>query len=276
MTTTANDSEKPTTVFIHGLWMTPRSWEHWIERYHARGFETLAPAWPGMEVEVEALRADPAPIARQDVAKILDHYEGIIRALDRPPILIGHSFGGAFVQVLLDRGLGAAGVGLAAGTVRGIRDLPLSTLRSASSLLRNPLLRHRAVPVSAKAFNYAFCNNQTLEQSQAAYERYAVPGSRNVLLTGANCNLNPFTSLKVNFKNPNRAPLLFIAGTDDHVVPASVNKHNAAKYSAQTRTDYKEYEGRTHFTAGQDGWEEVADYALDWALEAIGQPVTAG
>ena len=260
------DSNKPSVLFIHGLWMTPRSWEHWIERYRSRGVEAVAPAWPGMDVEVEALRQDPSPIARQDVATILDHYE----QMARPPILVGHSFGGAFVQVLLDRGLGAAGVGLAAATVRGIRDLPLSTLRSSSSLLRNPFMRHRAVSFSAKAFHYAFTNHLTLEESEPAYQRYAVPGSRNVLFTGANCNLNPFTPLKVNFANPKRPPLLFIGGTDDHVVPASVNRHNAAKYRTPSRTEYKEYAGRTHFTAGQEGWEAVADYALDWALEAAG------
>jgi alpha-beta hydrolase superfamily lysophospholipase len=268
MTASETGGDRPSVVFIHGLWMTPRSWEHWIERYKARGIESVAPAWPGMEGEVEELRRDPSPIARQDVAVILDHYEKIIRAMDRPPILIGHSFGGAFVQVLMDRGLGAAGVGLAAGTVRGVLDLPLSTLRSASSLLRNPLLRHRAVPFTDKAFNYAFCNNLTMSESQPAYERYAVHGSRNVLLTGANANLNPLTPLKVNFHNDARAPLLFIGGTVDHVVPALVNKHNAAKYKSGARTEYKEYAGRTHFTAGQEGWEEVADYAIDWALEA--------
>ena len=99
----------PTTVvLIHGLWMTPRSWEKWIERFEARGYTAMAPSWPGLEGEVESLRRDPSPIARQDVSAILGHYEEIIRGLDRPPIIIGHSFGGAFAQLLAHRGLGAA------------------------------------------------------------------------------------------------------------------------------------------------------------------------
>jgi esterase/lipase len=54
-------SSMPNTILlIHGLWMTPRSWEHWKERYESRGYTVLAPTWPGMEVEVEALNADPA------------------------------------------------------------------------------------------------------------------------------------------------------------------------------------------------------------------------
>jgi pimeloyl-ACP methyl ester carboxylesterase len=124
--TTSNQSTPPDTiVLIHGLWMTPRSWEKWMERYESRGYRVLAPAWPGLEVEVEALRADPTPLTKLDARKVIDHYDGIIRGLDRPPIIMGHSLGGAMTQVLL--GLGAAGVGVAAATVKGVCDLSLST-----------------------------------------------------------------------------------------------------------------------------------------------------
>src|SRR5262245_47210324 len=102
--------DSKTIVLVHGLWMTPRSWEHWLSRYEDQGYTVLEPAWPGMEVEVEELNRDPSPIAKLDVAEIVDHYDGIIRGLDAPPIIMGHSFGGAFTQVLLDRGLGVAGV----------------------------------------------------------------------------------------------------------------------------------------------------------------------
>ncbi len=254
-----------TIVLIHGLWMTALSWEHWVERYTSRGYNVLAPNWPRMDASVEALRRDPSPIARESVPEILDHYERIIREQARPPILMGHSFGGAFVQALLDRGLGAAGVGIDAAPVRGVLDLPLSTLHSAWSLLRNPIQRYKAVPLALKQFNYAFTNNLTAEQSEPIYSRYCVPGSRNVLLTGANVNANPFTPLKVDYHKDDRAPLLFIAGGNDHVVPASVNRSNVKKYKSGV-VELKEFPGRTHYTLGQEGWEEVADYALDWAV----------
>jgi len=160
-----------TVVLIHGLWMTPRSWEHWIERYEARGLRVLAPGWPGLEVEVEELRADPTPLAKLDAARIVDHLDGIVRGLDRPPIIMGHSFGGAFTLLLLDRGLGAAGVAVDAASVRGIRDLPLSTLRSCAHVLANPFNRGKAVPFSAKRFRYAFGNTLSEEASNAAHER---------------------------------------------------------------------------------------------------------
>jgi pimeloyl-ACP methyl ester carboxylesterase len=111
--------ESPNTiVLIHGLWMTPLSWEDWIDHYGYRGYRVLAPAWPGMDTDIERLRADPSGIENLGIEDIVDHYDGIIRGLDEPPIVIGHSFGGAFTEILLDRGLGAAGVAIDAAAVR--------------------------------------------------------------------------------------------------------------------------------------------------------------
>jgi pimeloyl-ACP methyl ester carboxylesterase len=257
-----------TIVLIHGLWMTPRSWEKWIQRFESRGYTVIAPAWPGLEGDVEELRRDPSAIAAQDVEKILDHYEQIIRDLDRPPIMIGHSFGGAFAQILAHRGLGAAVVSLDGATVRGIRDLPLSTLRSSAAILRNPLSRHKAVPFSFEQFRYAFGNTLDETAAREAYDRYAIPGSRNVLLTGANANVNPSTPFRVDFSDADRAPLLFIGGGEDHVIPAKVSRKMAGKYrNSNALASYKEFPGRSHFTAGEPGWEEVADFALSWATE---------
>ena len=278
-----------TILFIHGLFLSSRSWEPWMRRYEARGYKVMAPAWPGLEVEVEALRRDPSPIARQDAATILTHYERIIRALPTPPILMAHSFGGAVAQVLMDRGLGAAGVLMESASIRGIPDLPLSTLKASFPLLRNPFSRRKAIALTPAQFNYGFTNTFPSAEAQRAYEKYAIPGSRNVLLTGAFANLNPGTPLHVNFWNDRRAPLLFIAGGADHIIPASVNRHNAQKYQgSKAITEFKEYPGRSHFTMIQEGWEELADHALSWAVQnasvastamardADEQPTTAG
>jgi pimeloyl-ACP methyl ester carboxylesterase len=258
----------PTIVLVHGLYLTPRSWDGWIERYQQRGHQVLAPSWPGLEVEVEQLRSDPSPIARLNVAEIVDHYDAIIRGLDSPPIIMGHSFGGAFTQLLVNRGLGAAAVAIEAGTLHGVRDLPYSTLKSNFTLLRNPFLRHKAIMLTPEQFNYGFTNTFPASEAATAYERYAIPGSRNVLLEAAFSNLNPRTAMRVDFKKDDRAPMLFIAGGEDHVVPLPVNKHNVEKYKdSKAITEYKEYPGRAHFTMKQQGWEDLADYALSWATE---------
>src|SRR4051812_40897835 len=127
MSSTASDPDgAETVVLIHGMWMTPLSWEHWISRYTERGHSVLAPAWPGLDREPVELRADPSPLRDLAITKIVDHYDKIIRGLDRPPIIIGHSFGGLFTQLLLDRGLGAAGVALGTAAPKGVLKLPFS------------------------------------------------------------------------------------------------------------------------------------------------------
>ena len=255
-----------TIVLIHGLWMTPLSWENWEARFSERGHTVLAPAWPGFDRPVEDIRRDPSPFARLGVKEIADHYEGIIRALDRPPIIMGHSFGGLVTQILLDRGLGAAGVGVDPAAPRGVMVLPPAQLKVASIALKNPANRHKTQMLSAEQFHYAFCNVLSESESQTVYERYCVPGPGRPLFQAGLANFNPKAVTRVDYK-ADRAPLLLLGGGKDHTVPASVTRSN---FKLQKRspavTEYKEYADRCHYTVGQEGWEAVADHALDWSV----------
>jgi pimeloyl-ACP methyl ester carboxylesterase len=254
-------------VLIHGLWMTPRSWDSFMERYAAAGHVVHAPSWPGLEGDVEAIRADPSPLEAVTISTIVDHYEQFIRGLDQPPIIMGHSFGGLFMQLLVDRGLGAAGVGVSAAQPRGVPKLPLSTIKSGSRILRNPRNRNRAVEYTLEDFHYTMTNTLSVEESTPYYERYAIPGAGRILFEGAAAQLNPRTAAKVDFGRTDRAPMLFIANGRDHVVPTSVTKAIYHKYHKKSSAPvaYAEYPDRPHFP-GVPGWEEVADHALDWAL----------
>jgi alpha-beta hydrolase superfamily lysophospholipase len=257
-----------TVVLIHGLFLTAKSWEDWVERYEGRGYHVIARDWPGMEGDLDELRRDPSGLNELGVGEIVDHYAEIVSELDKPPIIMGHSFGGAFTEILLDRGLGAAGVGIDAAGVKGITKLPLSQLRSAWPVLKNPANRHRTTMLTHDEFHYGFTNTMTDEESQAVYERYAAPGPGRVLFQGALANLNRRSPLKVDFKNDRRAPLLLIGGGEDHTVPAVIDKSTAKHHQKSAAiTEYKEFAGRSHYTIGQEGWEEVADYALDWAAK---------
>ena len=144
---TQQDARPPTpdtVVLVHGLWMTPRSWEHWVEYYEQKGFRVLAPAYPGFEVEVEALRENPQVIADATVPETVDHLAQVIEGLDKPPIIMGHSFGGTLTQLLLARGLGAAGVVIDSAPTEGVRVNPPSQIKSLFPILNNPAKRHRA------------------------------------------------------------------------------------------------------------------------------------
>jgi pimeloyl-ACP methyl ester carboxylesterase len=268
-----------TIVLIHGFWVTPRSWEEWAAHYEQRGFTVLTPSYPGLEVEVEALNADPSPIEALTVPRIIEHLEDVIKSVATPPILMGHSAGGAFMQIVMDHGFGAAGVALNSAPTEGVRATPLSQVKSTFPVLKNPANRHRAVGFTPEQFHYAFTNTLDAEASQAAYDRYAIaaPGKW-VWDYGLIANFKPGHQETWVDYSADRAPLLFIAGAEDHIMPPSVNKSNYKHYKkSPALTEYVELEGRDHWTCAAPGWEAVADQALDWAVEHA-QPLrsTAG
>ena len=255
-----------TIVLIHGFWVTPRSWEHWITRYEGRGHRVLAPAYPGFEVEVEALNADPTPIEQVTVPQIVEHLESIVSALDSPPILIGHSAGGVFTQVLLDHGYGAAGVAINSAPTEGVKRVPLSQVRASFPVLKNPANRHKAVGLTFEQWNYTFTNGFAEDEARRLYERYHIPASGEIFWGSALANIHPGKDdTWVDYGNDERAPLLFISGSSDHLMPPSIQQSNAKHYKSDTVTEVKEFEG-PHLLPAWPGWEQVADYALDWAL----------
>jgi pimeloyl-ACP methyl ester carboxylesterase len=258
-----------TIVLIHGMWMTPLSWEHWVSRYNERGHRVLAPAWPGLGAEPQELRRDPSPLRDLSITHVVDHYDKIVRDLDRPPIIIGHSFGGLVAQLLLDRGLGAAGVALGTAAPKGVFKLPLSTLRAGWPALRNPRNLHKETPLTLEQFHWCFTNTLSREASDVVYERYYIPGSARPFFQAGYANFNPHAVTKVDYRNSSRPPLLFLTGAEDRISPPSVNRANLKKQRrAPSATDYKEYPGRCHFP-GQEGWEQVADDALAWTTERV-------
>ena len=257
-----------TIVLIHGFWVTPRSWEHWIPRYEAQGYRVLAPAYPGLEVEVEALNRDPSPIERLTVPAIMTRLESVVGALEEPPILMGHSAGGAFVQLLLDRGYGAVGVVIDSAPTEGVRVTPLSQLKASFPVLKNPANRHRAVALTYEQWRYIFANAFGEADARASYERYHVPASGGIFWDSVLANFLPGPQdIAVDYQNDARPPLLFISGGEDHLMPPAVQRSNAKHYTSNTITEVKEFSGRSHLMPAQNGWEEVADYALAWAVE---------
>ena len=260
-------------VLIHGLWLTPRSWENWKARYEQRGHKVHVPAWPRMQGEVEALRRDPSVMNGLGLPEVVDHYERIIRLLDTPPVIIGHSTGGLVTELLLDRGLGAAGVGLSPAPVKGVLRVPPPLAATVFPALRNPANRKRTVGMTPEQFRRRFTNTMNDADAEAAYERYYVPAPGRVIYQAAFANLNPHAVTKADFHKDDRPPLLVLGNDQDHTIPASVSKAAAKRLGkSKAVVDYKEFVGRPHFPAAP-GWEAVADYALDWAYRHVGAPV---
>jgi pimeloyl-ACP methyl ester carboxylesterase len=260
----SSTASAPPIVLIHGMWMTTLSWENWAKHYEARGHRVIPLAWPGLDAEPEQIRSDPSPLHGLGVPATADHLAGEIQRLDQPPIIMGHSFGGLFTQLLLDRGLGIAGVTLGTAAPKGVLRLPLSTLRAAWPGLKNPFNRDGDAPLTRDQFHWCFTNALSRQESDEVYDRYYIPGTNRCFVQAGYANFNPKSVTKVNYRNPERAPLLLITGTEDRICPPSVNRADFNKQQqAPSATEHKEYEGRCHFP-GQAGWEEVADFALEW------------
>jgi pimeloyl-ACP methyl ester carboxylesterase len=250
-----------TVVLIHGAWLTPASWIPFKTRYEARGYQVVTPAWPGLDRPVAELkRTTPPEFSRLSVGKIVEHYAGIIRKLPHPPILVGHSFGGLFTQMLLDRGLGRAGVAIDPAAPRGVLVEP-TPLVNALPILLTPFGWSRVMKMSFDSFSKNFANGLPEAQRRAHYENLIVPTPGRIYFQAA-----LGIGIGVDWKNPKRAPLLLIAGEKDRTVTPGMVKSAYEKHSkSPVTTAFKSFPGRSHYLCLEPGWEEVADYAINWA-----------
>jgi pimeloyl-ACP methyl ester carboxylesterase len=252
-------------IFIHGAFLSSRSWEMFIDYFGERGFAVSAPEWPRKHGDVEELRESADALAGLGVRDIADHYEAIVRELEQPPVLFGHSFGGLIVELLLDRGLGRAGVAISPAPPKGILRLPLSEARVGNAALGNTSKWHGVVTLTPAQFAYAFVNTFPPDAAAAAYERYAVPDTGQVIVEAAFANFHLHPATEVDFKNGQRAPLLIVGAEKDHTAPASVARAQFKKYQhADAKTDYLEFDGRPHLSMIGEGWEEVAAGIDGW------------
>jgi non-heme chloroperoxidase len=266
----ANESGATPVVFVHGLWLLPSSWDRWAELFEREGFTALTPGWPDDPDTVEAAREHPSVFAGKTVGGVADHFESVIRGLERKPVVVGHSFGGLLTEILAGRGLAAVSVAISPAPFRGVLPLPISSLRAASPALANPANVHKAIPLTYDQFRYAFANAVPEDEAQALYETYAVAAPAKPLFQAASANLNPWTEVKVDTKNPDRGPMLLLYGEHDHTVPRAIVKASFKKEKRNAAvTELAEVKGRGHALTIDAGWEDVARTSLEFVRRFV-------
>jgi non-heme chloroperoxidase len=259
----ANSSGATPVVFVHGLWLLPASWGPWAKHFEQNGFVALTPGWPDDPETVAEAKQHPEVFAGKSVGDVADYTEVVVRQLDRRPAIVGHSFGGLMTEILAGRGLAFASVAIAPAPFRGVLPLPISALRSGSPVLSKPGNYNKAVPLTYDQFRYAFANAVNEDEAKKLYESCAVPAPGKPLFQAATANLNPWTEVKVDTKNPDRGPLLLVYGENDHTVPKAVVKASYKKEKKNSGvTELVEMKGRGHALTIDSGWQEVADTAL--------------
>jgi non-heme chloroperoxidase len=261
----ANASGRTPVVFIHGLWLLPSSWDNWAGLFEEGGYAPLTPSWPDDPETIEEARANPDVFAKKTVGQVADHTAEIIGKLTKKPAVLGHSTGGLLAQIIAGRGLSAATVAIDPGPFRGVLPLPVSALKSASPVLKNPANRGKAVTLTLDQFKYGWANALDDDEAKQIYEQYHVAAPGIALNQMANANLNPATEAKVDTKNPDRGPLLIIDGEKDHTVPWAIAN---ASFKRQRRnpgvTEIVKIPNRGHSLTIDSGWREVAQTSLDF------------
>lgn len=262
-TTTTNTK---TVVFITGAFVSHTGWSEWRKYFEAKGYKTVAPAWPhkdGTAEELRDLHPDDNPdLAGMTLQELIDHHVDIVAKLPEKPILIGHSTGGLLVQLLVNRGLAAAGVAIHPFPPQGVIPYEFSFLRAGWRALGFGSQR-KTYLMSLPTWQYAFVNGMPYEEQKRAYDENVTPESKR-LARGALTKL-----ASVDFDKPH-APLLITAGDKDHIIPATLNRRNYDRYPQNSSvTEYKNFPGRNHFVLGQDTWREDADYIVEWLQKHV-------
>ncbi|HUO31905.1 MAG TPA: alpha/beta hydrolase [Bryobacteraceae bacterium] len=250
-----------TVIFIHGAWVTPRCWRYFAPLFADKGHRTLLPAWPFKDREVSKQLRHPDPrLAEVGIPEIVAHFKEIIRSQSNPPVLIGHSFGGLIVQLLLDQGYGAAGIVLSSVPPRGVSALgsPTRAIRKLWKLFgATSPWRGILHPPQPDAREWAVHQAQGIEM-------HLVPESRRIfwqLLTSA---------AAVDFRNPARAPLLLVACGKDRCFPVETQQRTWQRYCASpARTDFALFPDLTHLSIAEPGYEALAAHCLAWTDDCL-------
>jgi pimeloyl-ACP methyl ester carboxylesterase len=266
-------TDRTPLILIHGAWLSSRSWDKFVGYFEQRGYDASAPEWPRKIGDVEELREATEALKGLGLNEIVDHYQAEIEKLDQAPVLLGHSFGGLIVELLLDRGLGRAGVAISPAPPKGILVLPFSSLKAASPALAHPSRWHGVVPLTLEEFTFGFVNTLSPEEAATAYETYYVPESGQIFYEAGFANFHLHPPTEVHFKMQDRAPLLIIGADKDNTVPASLAKKQFEKYEKheayEAQTDYIEFAGRPHFMMIAEGWDEIAGEIDRWIAAVL-------
>jgi pimeloyl-ACP methyl ester carboxylesterase len=249
-----------TIVFVHGMFMTPLCWEHWLPWFEAKGYRCLAPAWPGRDRPAADLRAanPDAKLGRLTLGEVVDRFAGEVAALQEKPILIGHAMGGLVTQILVSRDVAAAGIAIHSAPPPGVFTLRWSYLRSNWGMVGPFADMRTPKTLTFEEFQKGFANTLPLEAQTSAFQRYIVPDSRAV----ARDSRGEFA--RIDFDRPHR-PLLLTAGVQDRFIPARLNFNNYSRYRQRGAiTDFRAFDGKDHCVIVEPGWQEVADFVAQW------------
>ena len=247
-----------TIILIHGNFVNDATWAEWKHYYEQRGYKVYTPANPGHEGIPSELRKNVHPdLTKTGFIDVVNNIVNLIDTLPEKPLVIGHSMAGMATLKLVELGKAVAGVSIDGAPPKNVFP-PFQTLKTVLPAF-GFFSSKKYFMGSRKWFDYAFFNTTPDTEKEKAFEKYAVPESYKV---SRELVLNSYSN--IDFKKSHE-PILFIGGGRDHIFPSGLTKTIAGRYrDTNSRVDIKIFEDRSHFTCGEKGWENVADYILEW------------
>lgn len=252
-------------LFIHGLWLHSSSWQPWIDLFTAEGYAPVAPLWPGEKDTVADTRAHPDDVANVGIDEVTAHFAEIIEAMDTPPVIIGHSFGGLVTEKLIGQGYGNAGVAIDPAQIKGVLPLPFRQLKSSFPVLGNPANIHKPIALTLEQFTFGFANQLPEDEAKELFDRWTVPSTVRPIFQAAAANFSVHSQAAVDTKNEDRGPLLLIAGGEDNTVPEVTTDATLKLYrDSNAVTELITFKDRGHSLVIDHGWRDVATEVLVW------------
>ena len=268
MATPASGTAPNTIVLIHGFWVTPRSWEHWKQHYEAKGFTVLTPAYPGFEVEVEALRADPTPIEQLEVSEIIGMLETLIGE-PRPPADHHGSLGWRSVHPDPARPrIRCGGGGDQLGPDRGREGdpaVPDQVFVSRPEEPREPASSGRPDPGAVVLRVREHVQRGGVPRDSTSGTTSPPPARSSGEARSRTSTPARTTRTSTTTTTPGRRSCSSQGRTTRCSRPRWVTRTSSTT-SRDTVTEIVEYDG-PHFLPAVPEWEAIADFALDWALK---------
>ncbi len=248
-----------TILFITGAYVSHACWNNWKTFFEQKGFTTIAPPWPGKNASAETLRNrhPDKVVADLTMTQVVSHYAHIAGTLAEKPIVIGHSFGGLFAQVLLNRGLAAAAVAIHAVPPQGIFPYELNFLRSNAPLLGFFTSLKKTYLMPFQKWQFVFTNGMSAEEQKDSYYELVIPESKRTARGGLT------RAAYVDFKKEH-APLLLLAGSEDHCIPAHLCQRVYKSYKAKNSITDFIVKKRNHNVLGLATWQEDAAFIVEW------------
>jgi len=251
-------------VFITGAFFGQNCWDEWIMHFERQGYACIAPSWPSKFGAPEQLRNQhpDANIASNRLESLIHYFATIIYALPYPPVIIGHSLGGLVLQLLLQRGLGSAGIAIHSFPVLNSIPLKFSAIKMCWECMDIFSSTHKSYMISFKKWKNEFANGMTCERQKDSFYKYATPESKLIIRDTLKC------VGEINFTKPH-APLLFTSGGYDQFIPAEMNYKNYLDYKkGPSTTEYMHFRYHNHLVFENFVCREQADFIIRW-LQAL-------